>query len=52
MYSAISYILSVLKRGGNIIVTNYIKLYDENGNFVCYLSDADLKAVSQKSHWL
>lgn len=45
MYSTISYILSVLKRGGNIIVTNCIKLYDENGNFVCCLSDADLEAV-------
>lgn len=49
MYSTISYILSVLKRGGNIIVTNYIKLYDENGNSVCCLSDADLEAVRENT---
>lgn len=47
MISPISYILSVLKRGGSIVVTNYIKLYDESGNFVCCLSDADLEAVRE-----
>lgn len=45
MTSTLSYIRSILNRGGEIRITNCIKLYDENGNFVCCLSDADLEAL-------
>lgn len=41
------YIISVIRRGGNIVITNHIKLYDENGNFVCCLSDSDLQAIRE-----
>lgn len=47
MKSTISYILCVLRRGGRIVNTNYIKLYDENGEFVCCLSESDLQAVNE-----
>jgi len=48
MKNKYSYILSVLREGGNIRITTCIKLYDKSGNFVCCLSDKDFNAIRFK----